>query len=138
MVLHLTEWAEYRDLDPVELLSVVRAPRLLDGRNVLPLGRWQWGGRYNPWACETLSSQHLIMSLRSGARRACQVRPGFFCRGLATAHRARRMRAELLRAGLQALGSPPNPFRNRYLRLPLQRSPRDSDIRASPSRVIDR
>lgn len=44
VVLHLTEWGEYRDLDPVELLSVVRAPRLLDGRNVLPLGRWQAAG----------------------------------------------------------------------------------------------
>lgn len=43
-VLHLTEWGEYRDLDPVEILSVVRAPRLLDGRNVLPLGRWQAAG----------------------------------------------------------------------------------------------
>ena len=44
VVLHLTEWAEYRDLDPVKLLSVVRAPRLLDGRNVLPLGRWRAAG----------------------------------------------------------------------------------------------
>lgn len=44
VVLHLTEWGEYRDLDPVEILSVVRAPRLLDGRNVLPLGRWQAAG----------------------------------------------------------------------------------------------
>jgi UDPglucose 6-dehydrogenase len=44
VVLHLTEWAEYRDLDPVKLLSVVQAPRLLDGRNVLPLGRWQAAG----------------------------------------------------------------------------------------------
>lgn len=44
VVLHLTEWAEYRDLDPVRLLSVVRTPRLLDGRNVLPLGRWQAAG----------------------------------------------------------------------------------------------
>ena len=38
MVLHLTEWSQYRELDPGRLRSVVRAPRILDGRNVLPLG----------------------------------------------------------------------------------------------------
>lgn len=44
VVLHLTEWAEYREIDPVALRSVVRAPRLLDGRNVLPLSQWQAAG----------------------------------------------------------------------------------------------
>ena len=44
VVLHLTEWSEYRTLDPARLRSVVRAARILDGRNVLPLGQWRAAG----------------------------------------------------------------------------------------------
>lgn len=44
MLLHLTEWGEYRDLDPVALRSVVRSPVLIDARNVLPLDRWSAAG----------------------------------------------------------------------------------------------
>jgi len=44
VVLHLTEWSEYRNLDPAHLRSVVRGARLLDGRNVLPLARWRAAG----------------------------------------------------------------------------------------------
>ena len=44
LVLHLTEWAEYRELDPARLAEVVRAPRLLDARNVLDVVRWQAAG----------------------------------------------------------------------------------------------
>lgn len=44
VVLHLTEWSEYREVDPARLLAVVRAPRLLDARNILPLGEWQAAG----------------------------------------------------------------------------------------------
>lgn len=44
VVLHLTEWQEYRDLDPAELATVVRAPRVLDARNVLALDRWRAAG----------------------------------------------------------------------------------------------
>jgi UDPglucose 6-dehydrogenase len=50
VLLHLTEWREYRDLDPVQLLSVVRTPRILDGRNVLPLAEWQAAG----WTVQAL------------------------------------------------------------------------------------
>jgi UDPglucose 6-dehydrogenase len=50
VVLHLTEWREYRGLDPVQLLSVVRTPRILDGRNVLPLAEWQAAG----WTVQAL------------------------------------------------------------------------------------
>ena len=49
LVLHLTEWAEYRELDPARLAEVVRAPRLLDARNCLDAGAWQaagWTVRY--------------------------------------------------------------------------------------------
>ena len=52
VVLHLTEWREYRAIDPVQLRAVVRAPRLLDGRNVLPLGDWQAAG----WTVRTLGA----------------------------------------------------------------------------------
>jgi UDPglucose 6-dehydrogenase len=40
VVLHLTEWQVYRKLDPARLLEVVRAPRILDARNVLPANSW--------------------------------------------------------------------------------------------------
>jgi UDPglucose 6-dehydrogenase len=44
LVLHLTEWAEYRELDAARLAEVVRAPRLLDARNVLDVAAWQQAG----------------------------------------------------------------------------------------------
>jgi UDPglucose 6-dehydrogenase len=44
IVLHLTEWSEYREIDPVGLRGVVRQPVLLDARDVLPLDRWQAAG----------------------------------------------------------------------------------------------
>jgi UDPglucose 6-dehydrogenase len=50
LVLHLTEWAEYRELDPARLAGVVRTPRLLDGRNVLDTAQWQAAG----WAVRCL------------------------------------------------------------------------------------
>jgi UDPglucose 6-dehydrogenase len=44
VVLHLTEWQQYRELDPEALLQMVRSPRVLDARNVLPAGRWRAAG----------------------------------------------------------------------------------------------
>jgi UDPglucose 6-dehydrogenase len=44
VVLHLTEWKEYRELDPDRLLEVVRTPRLLDARNILPARSWLEAG----------------------------------------------------------------------------------------------
>ncbi|MFC9844451.1 UDP-glucose dehydrogenase family protein [Streptomyces sp. NPDC060223] len=44
LILHLTEWQEYRDLDPEALAATVRSPRILDGRNALPAERWQAAG----------------------------------------------------------------------------------------------
>jgi UDPglucose 6-dehydrogenase len=44
VVLLATEWAEYRELDPVQLASVVRERRILDGRNVLDPGAWRDAG----------------------------------------------------------------------------------------------
>lgn len=43
-LLLLTEWQEYRDLDPYELASSVAFPRILDGRNVLDPAKWRAAG----------------------------------------------------------------------------------------------
>lgn len=40
LVLHLTEWREYRELDPSQLISLVKTPRIIDGRNALDRDRW--------------------------------------------------------------------------------------------------
>jgi UDPglucose 6-dehydrogenase len=44
VLLLLTEWQEYRDLDPYTLASVVSSPRVLDGRNVLDASKWRAAG----------------------------------------------------------------------------------------------
>ncbi|MEU9700561.1 UDP-glucose/GDP-mannose dehydrogenase family protein [Streptomyces sp. NPDC047981] len=44
IVLHLTEWAQYREVDPVALARVVREPVLVDGRNALPHDAWRAAG----------------------------------------------------------------------------------------------
>lgn len=52
VVLHLTEWNEYRELDPKKLVGLVRKPRILDGRNVLHLPAWQAAG----WTVRSLGT----------------------------------------------------------------------------------
>lgn len=44
VVLHLTEWREFRDLDPAALGAVVRRRRIVDGRNALDPERWRAAG----------------------------------------------------------------------------------------------
>ena len=44
LVLLLTEWREYRGLDPVRVRKLVAAPRMIDGRNVLDPGVWREAG----------------------------------------------------------------------------------------------
>lgn len=44
LILHLTEWREYRDLKPEELLPLVKSPRMIDGRNALDRDRWVAAG----------------------------------------------------------------------------------------------
>ncbi|TLQ44253.1 UDP-glucose dehydrogenase family protein [Streptomyces marianii] len=44
VVLHLTEWREFRDLDPAALASRVRARRIVDGRGALDADRWMAAG----------------------------------------------------------------------------------------------
>jgi UDPglucose 6-dehydrogenase len=44
VVLHLTEWREFRDMDPHTLTPVVTHPRIVDGRNALDPTRWRDAG----------------------------------------------------------------------------------------------
>ena len=44
LVLHLTEWRQYRELNPADLIKYVRTPRIIDGRNVLDRDRWVAAG----------------------------------------------------------------------------------------------
>jgi UDPglucose 6-dehydrogenase len=44
LVLHLTEWRQYRTLDPAALRTVVRHPRLIDARNALDVEAWRAAG----------------------------------------------------------------------------------------------
>jgi UDPglucose 6-dehydrogenase len=44
LVLHLTEWREYRELDPVEFGRLVSRRRIIDGRNALSPQEWQDAG----------------------------------------------------------------------------------------------
>ncbi len=53
VVLHLTEWQEFRDMDPDELGEVVRSKHILDGRNALDLDRWRSAG----WTFRALGRQ---------------------------------------------------------------------------------
>lgn len=40
MILHLTEWREYRDIDPVATKEKVKASNIIDGRNALDRAAW--------------------------------------------------------------------------------------------------
>ncbi len=44
LVLHLTEWREYADLDPAQMATLVSVPRILDARNALDVDRWRAAG----------------------------------------------------------------------------------------------
>lgn len=44
VLLLLTEWQEYRDLDPYEVARTVSHRRILDGRNVLDSAKWRAAG----------------------------------------------------------------------------------------------
>lgn len=54
VTLHLTEWREYRELVPAALRQVVRAPLILDARNVLSRARWQSDG----WTIRSMGSRN--------------------------------------------------------------------------------
>lgn len=44
LVLHLTEWKIYREIDPSELIKLVAQPAMIDGRNALDREKWQRAG----------------------------------------------------------------------------------------------
>ncbi|MGW7383438.1 UDP-glucose dehydrogenase family protein [Streptomyces sp. NPDC054794] len=44
LVLHLTEWPQFREIDPEPARSLVRRPRIVDGRGVLDADRWTAAG----------------------------------------------------------------------------------------------
>ena len=50
VVLHLTEWKQYREIDPVKLAVVVASPAIIDGRNALDSAVWRSAG----WAYRAL------------------------------------------------------------------------------------
>jgi UDPglucose 6-dehydrogenase len=44
IVLHLTEWKIYRELDPTKMKSLVKNPIMIDGRNALDRSAWREAG----------------------------------------------------------------------------------------------
>lgn len=40
IILHLTEWRDYREIDPISIKSQVKAANIIDGRNALDRNRW--------------------------------------------------------------------------------------------------
>jgi UDPglucose 6-dehydrogenase len=44
VVLHLTEWPEFREIDPSDLATVVAQPNVVDGRNCLDAEAWRAAG----------------------------------------------------------------------------------------------
>ncbi|WP_405870054.1 MULTISPECIES: UDP-glucose dehydrogenase family protein [unclassified Streptomyces] len=46
LVLHLTEWPQFREIDPERAARLVSRPRIVDGRGVLDADRWTAAGWY--------------------------------------------------------------------------------------------
>ena len=44
LIMHLTEWEDYRSLDPIEIKKLVKTSTIFDGRNTLDVQRWQSAG----------------------------------------------------------------------------------------------
>ena len=44
MLLHLTEWAEFRQIDPVTVAERVAVRHVVDGRNALDAAAWRHAG----------------------------------------------------------------------------------------------
>jgi UDPglucose 6-dehydrogenase len=61
VVLHLTEWREYRELDPAALLATVRTPRIFDARNVLEAAAWRAAG----WTVRSMGTADTKLPLTS-------------------------------------------------------------------------
>jgi UDPglucose 6-dehydrogenase len=44
LVLHLTEWQQYREVDPTKLSKLVKTRTIIDGRNILDRATWNSAG----------------------------------------------------------------------------------------------
>jgi UDPglucose 6-dehydrogenase len=44
LVLHLTEWQQYREVDPTKLFKLVKTRTIIDGRNILDRATWNSAG----------------------------------------------------------------------------------------------
>lgn len=44
LILHLTEWKVYRELDPIRIKELVKQAKILDGRNALDRDKWRNAG----------------------------------------------------------------------------------------------
>lgn len=44
LILHLTEWKVYRELDPIRIKGLVKQAKILDGRNALDRDKWRNAG----------------------------------------------------------------------------------------------
>ena len=44
LVLHLTEWKIYREIDPIKAKTLVSRPNIIDGRNALDRAKWKSAG----------------------------------------------------------------------------------------------
>jgi len=44
VVLHLTEWKQFRQIDPAQLSTIVASPTIIDGRNTLDPDLWRAAG----------------------------------------------------------------------------------------------
>ncbi|MFI1092171.1 UDP-glucose dehydrogenase family protein [Streptomyces sp. NPDC020917] len=53
LILHLTEWREFRALDPQAVAAVVARPQIIDGRNILDRDGWRAAG----WTFRSLGRQ---------------------------------------------------------------------------------
>lgn len=64
LVLHLTDWPEYQDIDPAALAELVRSPVLLDARNSLDPPSWSAAG----WAVHAPGRPRLSSAAPSKAK----------------------------------------------------------------------
>lgn len=72
LVLLLTEWREFRELDPERAAGVVAVPRIIDGRNALDANRWEDAG----WEYRALGrAGRMAARVTSSSRRPRARRP---------------------------------------------------------------
>jgi UDPglucose 6-dehydrogenase len=68
VVLVLTEWSEFRQLDPVQLANTVRHTRVIDGRNCLDAQAWRNAGWEYRGFGRRLSSEAEDLALRTSRK----------------------------------------------------------------------